>query len=198
MPGTGHNGFPDFCLPLSRRCLFRRSAGVLTGSASCRYPGSSGTAPSARDKELSSFRTGAVHMPHRCLKLIILIPGVVLIVTGCASAAPVPSVTHAASHAVSSRPVPSATHPVTHAASHAVSSSPVTVVPVSSSPVTAPEPSRVPVAASPAVSCYPLTGSGHCYQPGEYCRTTDHGMSGIAEDGQDITCENDDGWRWEP
>lgn len=46
--------------------------------------------------------------------------------------------------------------------------------------------------------CSPLTDSGGCYEPGEYCRGSDHGMSGVAGDGEGITCEDNNGWRWEP
>lgn len=46
--------------------------------------------------------------------------------------------------------------------------------------------------------CYPKTDSGNCYEPGEYCRESDHGKSGIAGDGESITCEDNNGWRWEP
>jgi hypothetical protein len=42
-----------------------------------------------------------------------------------------------------------------------------------------------------------MTDEGGCYEPGEYCRTSDEGTSGVAGDGQPITCENNDGWRWE-
>jgi hypothetical protein len=48
------------------------------------------------------------------------------------------------------------------------------------------------------VSCTPLSNEGTCYEPGEYCRTTDHGATGIAGDGEAIICEDNDGWRWEP
>ena len=47
-------------------------------------------------------------------------------------------------------------------------------------------------------ACQPLTDGGNCYEPGEYCRDTDHGVSGVAGDGETITCEDNDGWRWEP
>jgi hypothetical protein len=47
-------------------------------------------------------------------------------------------------------------------------------------------------------SCYPLTNGGNCYEPGEYCRDSDHGTSGVAGDGEAITCEDNNGWRWEP
>jgi hypothetical protein len=40
--------------------------------------------------------------------------------------------------------------------------------------------------------------SDQCYEPGEYCRDSDHGSSGVAGDGEAITCEDNDGWRWEP
>src|SRR5437773_2666816 len=49
-----------------------------------------------------------------------------------------------------------------------------------------------------ASSCYPLTNSGNCYEPGDYCRAADHGASGIAGDGEPITCIYNNGWRWEP
>jgi cardiolipin synthase A/B len=55
----------------------------------------------------------------------------------------------------------------------------------------APSPPRAPAA------CHPRTSSGHCYEAGEYCSEAEHGMSGIAGDGEAIVCENRDGWRWE-
>ena len=53
-------------------------------------------------------------------------------------------------------------------------------------------------ATPPAASCYPLTNGGNCYEPGEFCRASDHGASGVAGDGEAITCEDNNGWRWEP
>jgi hypothetical protein len=47
-------------------------------------------------------------------------------------------------------------------------------------------------------SCSPRTAGGNCYEPGELCPAADHGLSGIAGDGKRITCEDNDGWRWEP
>jgi len=47
-------------------------------------------------------------------------------------------------------------------------------------------------------SCHPLTDGGNCYEPGEYCRDTDHGVTGVAGDGETIRCEDNNGWRWEP
>ena len=60
-----------------------------------------------------------------------------------------------------------------------------------------PVPSTSPAAPPPA-SCYPTTNSGHCYEPGEYCRNSDHGRSGVAGNGEKIICEYKNGWRWEP
>ena len=54
-----------------------------------------------------------------------------------------------------------------------------------------------PASAAPA-SCHPLTSGGNCYEPGEKCRNSDHSASGLAGDGKAITCEDYDGWRWEP
>jgi hypothetical protein len=64
-------------------------------------------------------------------------------------------------------------------------------------PVVAPAPTPAPTPA-PSQSCYPIASSGNCYKPGEYCSDADHGMNGLAGDGESITCEDNDGWRWEP
>jgi hypothetical protein len=71
-----------------------------------------------------------------------------------------------------------------------------TVTPVTQSPAPPVASSSQP-AATPA-HCYPFSDEGTCYEPGEYCRDDDHGVSGIAGDGESITCEDNDGWRWEP
>ncbi|WP_148283159.1 MULTISPECIES: hypothetical protein [Kitasatospora] len=46
-------------------------------------------------------------------------------------------------------------------------------------------------------SCYPHTNGGKCYSPGEYCRASDHGTNGIDGAGDPITCQENNGWRWE-
>jgi hypothetical protein len=61
----------------------------------------------------------------------------------------------------------------------------------------APSPPRT-AAPAPVPGCHPLTNGGSCYEPGEYCRKADHGVTGVAGDGKTITCEDDNGWRWEP
>jgi len=70
-------------------------------------------------------------------------------------------------------------------------------VPATSKAVT---PQTTAPAAAPTTpsGCYPLTNGGNCYEPGEYCRNSDHGVSGVAGDGERIICEDNDGWRWEP
>ncbi len=78
---------------------------------------------------------------------------------------------------------------------------PPTTVPPPPSTATVPPttvPPPPPTTAVPAVSCHPLTDGGNCYEPGEYCRDSDHGASGVAGDGEAITCADNDGWRWEP
>jgi len=67
-------------------------------------------------------------------------------------------------------------------------------------PAPKPSPSISAPAAAPSTSsgCYPLSDEGTCYEPGEFCRDSDHGASGVAGDGESITCEDNDGWRWEP
>lgn len=88
-----------------------------------------------------------------------------------------------------------------------------TVVPATTRPSTprtsvAPSPARPrtsqvapvapPTTAAPVSSCYPLTNGGNCYEPGEFCRKTDHGATGVAGDGKRIVCAYNNGWRWEP
>lgn len=65
-------------------------------------------------------------------------------------------------------------------------------------PAPTPTPTPTPQPVAPTQSCYPLTNGGNCYEPGEYCRTTDRGASGVAGDGESITCAYNNGWRWEP
>ncbi len=63
----------------------------------------------------------------------------------------------------------------------------------------APPQTTAPAAAPTTPSgCHPLTNGENCYEPGEYCRNSDHGMSGVAGDGERIICEDNNGWRWEP
>lgn len=51
---------------------------------------------------------------------------------------------------------------------------------------------------APVPGCYPLTNGGNCYQPGEFCRKSDHGAYGVAGNGERIVCAYNNGWRWEP
>jgi hypothetical protein len=79
-------------------------------------------------------------------------------------------------------------------------------VPVQTAPAAAPAPpapaappaSTAPPASAAPAGCSPLSDEGTCYEPGEYCRDDDHGVSGVAGDGETIVCEDNDGWRWEP
>jgi len=59
----------------------------------------------------------------------------------------------------------------------------------------APKPAPTP---QPQTSCTPLTNAGNCYKAGEYCRNSDHGVTGIAGNGEPIICAYNNGWRWEP
>jgi len=80
-------------------------------------------------------------------------------------------------------------------------SSPAPSQPTRSAPSSSPAPPATvpaPPASTAPVGCHPLTNGGNCYEPGEYCRTSDHGMSGVAGDGEAISCTYKNGWRWEP
>src|SRR5271157_1149766 len=110
---------------------------------------------------------------------------VLLLAAGCGSAATsTPTQSAVPSATSSTSPTPTPTPTLTHSA----------VLP----PTHATLPATTAPAAPPPASCYPTTSSGHCYEPGEYCRESDHGASGVAGDGKKIICEDNDGWRWEP
>jgi hypothetical protein len=70
-----------------------------------------------------------------------------------------------------------------------------TPVPAPPPPTPAPPPPP-PTQAPVAVSCYPLSNSGTCYRPGEFCRSSDHGATGLTADGRAIVCVDRNGWRW--
>jgi hypothetical protein len=89
----------------------------------------------------------------------------------------------------------------TSADTQAPAASAPTATPASTAPPTtaAPPATAPPVTAAPAVqtSCHPLSNENTCYEPGEFCRDSDHGVTGVAGDDKSITCEDNDGWRWE-
>jgi phosphatidylserine/phosphatidylglycerophosphate/cardiolipin synthase-like enzyme len=66
-------------------------------------------------------------------------------------------------------------------------------------PTTAAIPPSIPTqTTATATACSPIDDEGGCYEPREYCRDDDHGMTGRAGNGQTITCEYDNGdWYWE-
>jgi hypothetical protein len=70
-----------------------------------------------------------------------------------------------------------------------------TAAPATQAPIVTP-PSIAPPAGT--VSCHPLTNGGKCYEPGEHCRNADHGVHGVAGNGDAIICEYNNGWRWDP
>lgn len=79
-----------------------------------------------------------------------------------------------------------------------ITTPPVTQITAVGSYVAPPPPPTPTYAPTQASSCYPLTNGGNCYEPGEYCRSSDHGAQGLAGDGESITCAYNNGWRWEP
>ena len=72
------------------------------------------------------------------------------------------------------------------------------VAPVATAPTPSPTPTPTPTPTPPLQSCHPLTNGGKCYEPGEYCRNSDHDVMGVAGDGEAIICADNNGWRWEP
>jgi hypothetical protein len=73
---------------------------------------------------------------------------------------------------------------------------PAPIQPPASAPP--PPPSSAPPAPPVPASCHPLTDGGNCYEPGEFCRDSDHGVTGVAGDGETIQCQDNNDWRWEP
>jgi hypothetical protein len=108
----------------------------------------------------------------------------VMLAAGCGSAA-----------ASTPTPTPSPTHSVMSPAASSTSPSPSHSAPPTTPPTL---PATTLAVAALLASCYPTTSSGHCYQPGQYCPKSDHGATGVAEDGTQIICQYNNGWRWEP
>ena len=96
--------------------------------------------------------------------------------------------------------VPPPTHATTPAAAKP-KAPPKAAPPTVQAAAPAPPPEQPPTTApppQPKAGCYPVSDENTCYEPGEYCRDSDHGKSGVAGDGKAIVCEDHDGWRWEP
>jgi hypothetical protein len=101
---------------------------------------------------------------------------------------PAQTATTTASTPPPTKPAPSTPAQTTPAAQPVTTSTPA---PTTAAPAPSPSSQATP-------SCHPLSDEGTCYEPGEYCRDSDHGVSGVAGDGEAIKCEGNDGWRWEP
>src|ERR1700735_5664523 len=128
-----------------------------------------------------------------------------VLAAGCSSAAtppPVPTQSIVpAPPSPSPAPAPSPTPSPTPAVAPAAPPPAPATQPATASPAAPPPPAPAttsPAAPAPAASCSPLSNEGTCYEPGEFCREDDHGASGVAGDGKQIVCEDNDGWRWEP
>jgi hypothetical protein len=132
-------------------------------------------------------------------------------VRSASSATPTPTAapTHTAAAAKTGAPpttaratVPARTHATMPAAKPKAPPKGAPAVPPTVQAAAPAPPSRQqpPTAAAPPppASCYPLSDENTCYEPGEYCRDSDHGKSGVAGNGKAIICEDNDGWRWEP
>ena len=100
--------------------------------------------------------------------------------------------------AIASANAGSATYPANPAARQSPRAAKTTTPPVPPPPKT-PKPLDTAVPRPPATtsSCHPRSDEGGCYEPGEFCRKSDHGVTGRAGDGKTITCRNSNGWHWE-
>jgi hypothetical protein len=111
---------------------------------------------------------------------------------GLSRAVAIPTRSAAPAAPATPAPAPAVT---TEAPSTAPAAAPSTAP--AAAPSTAPAVATTQASAAPE-GCHPTSDAGNCYEPGEYCRDDDHGTSGVAGDGKAITCEDNDGWRWEP
>jgi len=151
-------------------------------------------------------------MPHQRPSFWIVLGVIALLVTGvCGAAVANNASTQArvstASVASTRRPAagpsepagPSTPTPIASPAARATAAPMATPTPPPA-PTVAPPLAAAPPTAAPATpaGCYPLSNSGTCYEPGEFCRASDHGRTGRAGDGEAIICEYNNGWRWEP
>jgi hypothetical protein len=115
---------------------------------------------------------------------VLAVIAVISALTGCASQGPGPSVPPSVTTTAATTPA-------------AITPTPTPT------PTPSPTPTRAPTTHAaapppPPPSCHPLTNGGNCYEPGEFCRHSDEGATGLAGDGEKIKCEDNDGWRWEP
>jgi hypothetical protein len=77
-------------------------------------------------------------------------------------------------------------------------SPPTTLPPTTTTPPTTAAPPTGAVGQAVPAGCSPLASSGNCYRAGETCPDADHGVSGTTATEGAVTCEDNDGWRWEP
>jgi hypothetical protein len=88
--------------------------------------------------------------------------------------------------------------PETTAPTHkaAPSASATTTATATSSPTATPTPTPTASASTAPASCYPLNAKGKCFEPGQFCPKADHGLSGLAGDGEAIVCVDVNSWAW--
>ena len=138
--------------------------------------------------------------------IITAVVGVFVFIVAIGASAPPPTTTVLSPTAAGATASSSPAAPSTAAPAPVVTTSraPVTSAPPKTTVAAAPvRTTQAPQAPQPVQtteqqqSCTPLTSGGNCYSPGEYCRKADRGTSGIDADGDAITCEDNDGWRWE-
>jgi hypothetical protein len=100
-------------------------------------------------------------------------------------------------------PIVAGTHVTTTTASPPTTTTTTTLPPppptttTTTRPPPPPPTTTTPPPTTPATTgCY-IDPEGNCYRAGEYCPDSLHGQTVQGEDGP-ITCEDNDGWRWEP
>ena len=132
--------------------------------------------------------------------------------------APAPAATHSSSAPAPSpsptptptpTPSPTASPTPTPEASPTPTPAPTTAAPTPAAPAKTaaaptaarttskpPAPQPTPTRTQQAAGCHPLSNAGNCYQAGQFCRASDHGVSGTDASGRVIVCVDKNGWRW--
>src|SRR6185437_10584259 len=139
---------------------------------------------------------------HKALTGVLGLAALIIIIVAVGAGGPPGSrtptgLTTPATATATGTPVKQATQAATVTHKALPAPAPATRAAVAPPPATQAAVAPPPASAAAPAACSPLTNGGKCYEPGEFCRNADHGASGVAGDGKAITCEDNDGWRWE-
>jgi hypothetical protein len=163
--------------------------------------------PPYRPQQRHARRPWAVR--HKVLVGALCCAGLVIVIAAANAARPPSPASAAGAAAARTKTTAAATLGQQEAAASARTALPKKTQAAASGTSAAPAPARTtatphaaaaprrPLSRGPA-GCHPLTNARRCYEPGQFCRPGDRNAVGVAGDGERITCEDYDRWRWEP